>query len=391
LADMPVGSQVTLACARAKSVYEAKVTTEKLQKDRGKQRAFRAWGLTAREITEWTARTWRLENTRGVLVGSIREGGSAQLAEPPLAFGDVLRAIDGKPIGNLDDFIARYQSIMDLDPLPEYVIVEFDRGGKNHLTLLKTKPDKEEDQPREVRKAWIGIATQPLLEKLAEKLDIGDHTGYRITRVYPKTLSAKEDLKVGDVITALNGNALKPKGMQDTGLLARMVRRLNIDEQARLTILRGGQEKEVTVTLEPTRITPEEARHDRNRDFELTVREATFFDRDEKRWDEQTRGVLVTQVESAGWADLGGVQPGDLIQKIDETEAADLDAYRKVIQTVTRRQPKRVVFVVLRGVRTRYLYLEPDWKPTGSNDRETGSQPGTVTTQTAPSTKGAKK
>jgi len=58
---------------------------------------------------------------------------------------------------------------------------------------------------------------------------------------------------------------------------------------------------------------------------------------------------------------------------------------------VTRRQPKRVVFVVLRGVRTRYLYLEPDWKPTGSNDRETGSQPGTVTTQTAPSTKGAKK
>jgi len=391
LADMPVGSQVTLACTRAKSVYEAKVTTEKLQKDRGKQRAFRAWGLTAREITEWTARTWRLENTRGVLVGSIREGGSAQLAEPPLAFGDVLRAIDGKPIGNLDDFIARYQSIMDLDPLPEYVIVEFDRGGKNHLTLLKTKPDKEEDQPREVRKAWIGIATQPLLEKLAEKLDIGDHTGYRITRVYPKTLAAKEDLKVGDVITALNGNALKPKGMQDTGLLARMVRRLNIDEQARLTILRGGQEKEVTVTLEPTRITPEEARHDRNRDFELTVREATFFDRDEKRWDEQTRGVLVTQVESAGWADLGGVQPGDLIQKIDETEVPDLDAYRKVIQTVTRRQPKRVVFVVLRGVRTRYLYLEPDWKPTGSNDRETGSQPGTVTTQTAPSTKGAKK
>ncbi len=392
LADLPVGSTVSLAYKRGQKTTEARLVTEKLQKDRGKQRAFRAWGLTAQEITEWFARNWRLEDTKGVLVSSIRDGGSAQLAEPPLAYGDVLRSIDGKPIADLDEFIARYQTIMETDPLPEYVMVEFDRGGKSQLTLLKTKPDKDEDQPREVRKAWIGIATQPLLEKLAEKLDLGEQVGYRVTRVYPKTLAAKADLKVGDVITALNGSALKPKGMQDTGLLGRMVRKLSIDDEATLTILRDGRRKNVKVVLEPTRLTPEEARHDRNRDFELTVREVTFFDRDERRWEEETAGVLVTQVESAGWADLGGVQGGDLIQKIDEYEVRDLEGYRRAMAAITKAQPKRVVMVVLRGVRTRFLYLEPDWKPvSGSDDPDAESKPSAPASQAAPTTKGAEK
>jgi serine protease Do len=388
LADLPVGSPVTLKYARGSSEFEARLNTEKLQKDRGKQRAFRAWGLTAQEITDWLARNWRLDDTRGVFVTSIRDGGSAQLAEPPLTYGDVIRAVDDKHIETLDDFIARYRSIMDTDPLPEYVIVEFDRGGKNHLTLLKTKPDKDEDQPREVRKAWIGIATQPILQKLAEKLDLGEVTGYRVTRVYPKTLAAQADLQVGDIITALNGSKLQPKGMQDTGLLARRVRLLNIDDQATLSLLREGQEKEITVTLEPTRLTPEEARRERNRDFELTVREITFFDRDEHRWDDRTSGVLVVQVESAGWADLAGVQPGDLIQRIDDRDVPDLDTYRQAMENIAKAQPKRVVMVVLRGVRTRFLHLEPDWKPVATGEDQPADRKPSAT-QTAPSTQGA--
>ena len=170
------------------------------------------------------------------------------------------------------------------------------------------------------------------------------------------------------------------------------MRRLNIGDEASLTLIRDGKQKEVKVTLEPTRITSEEARHDRNRDFELTVRETTFFDRDERRWDEQTAGVLVTQVESAGWADLGGLQAGDLIQKINEYDVRDLDGYRKAMEAVTKAQPKRVVMVVLRGVRTRFLYLEPDWKPvSGSDDREVGRKPIDAATQAAPTTKGAEK
>jgi serine protease Do len=325
-------------------------------------------------ITEKMARDRRLDSTKGVLVTGIRDGGSAQLAEPSLNYGDVIISINKDPIDTLDDFIRRYEEIMESDPLPEYLLMEFDRRGKNHVTLVKPKPDEDDDPPREVRKAWIGIATQPVLKKLAKELGHPDRTGFRITRVFPKALAARSDLRVGDVIIALNGKKLAPRGMQDTGLLGRRIRKLDMEQEATLTVLRDAESKDVTVQLEPTPITPAEARRDRNRDFELNVREVTFFDRDDNRWDEDVRGVLVEWVESGGWAALGGIRSGDLIQRIGDDEIKGLRGYRKAIEAVTKAQPERVVFVVLRGVRTHFQYIEPDWKPVSSEKNETDTK-----------------
>ena len=155
----------------------------------------------------------------------------------------------------------------------------------------------------------------------------------------------------------------------------RRVRRLDIDGQATLTVAREGATRQVTLPLERTRITPEEARRDHNRDFEIVVREITFFDRDENRWNDDVKGVIVSQVERAGWAQLGGIRPDDLIQRIDEFEIEGLSDYRSAMEAVTKQQPERVVFVVLRGARTRFQYVEPDWSPatntsTASNNEE---------------------
>ncbi|MEE8386894.1 MAG: trypsin-like peptidase domain-containing protein, partial [Dehalococcoidia bacterium] len=296
IAALPIGSTMEITFDRRGATQTASLITERLQKDRGDEIALRAWGITVQEITEKMARDRRLDNTAGVLVSSIRSGGPAQLAEPALGHGVVILAIDGRPIPDLPAIVEQYESIMDTEPLPEHLLFEFDRNGKNHLTLLKPKPDKDEDPPREVPKAWIGVATQPVLKKLAEKLDHPDRLGFRVTRVYPRTRAAESDLGVGDVILALEGNALTPRGMQDAGLFARQVRKLDIDELATLTVLREGATLEVAVSLERSRRTTAEARRDRNRDFDLTVRELTFFDRDDHRWDDSVRGVLVERV-----------------------------------------------------------------------------------------------
>ena len=363
LADLPIGETLRITYQRDEKTMDATLVTEKLQKDRGDEAAFRAWGITAMAITEKIARDRRLDTTKGVLVMGVRNGGPAQVAEPAISHGDVILSIDGNAIEDLDGFIGRYETIMESDDLPEHLVIEFDRRGKNHVTLIKPKPDKDEDPPREVRKAWVGIATQPVLKKLADKLGHPDRRGFRITRVYPKTLAAGSDLRVGDIIVSLNGKKVSPRGMQDTGLLARRIRKLDIDDEASLTALRGGETHEVTVQLEPTRITPAEARRDRNRDFELTVREVTFFDRDENRWDEDVHGVLVERVEPGGWAGLGGIRTGDLIQRLDKHDVKGLQGYRKAMEAVPKAQPERVVFVVLRGTRTHFQYIEPDWGP----------------------------
>ncbi len=363
ISDLPIGSRVKLAFSRGGAIVDVTVTTELLDRDLGDERAFSAWGFTGQEITSEMARDRRLDSTEGVLVAGVREGGAAQLAEPPLVDGDVIRAIGGTKVGTLSDLSQRYEQIMGKPPLPDYLIVEFDRRGRNHITLLKSKPDEEEELPREVRKAWIGISTQAVIQKLADKLEQPQARGYRITRVYPKTQAAKTDLKVGDIIVALNGEKIAPVGMEDTGLFTRRVNRLKIGDVAKLTIFRGKQKIDVPVTLEPTKITVEEAHRDRNRDFDLVVREVTFFDHDENRWGDDVTGVLVEQVEAAGWAGLAGIVTGDLIQSIDGHPIGDLAAYRKAMKEVRRTRSARVVFVVLRGARTHYQFLEPTWKP----------------------------
>jgi S1-C subfamily serine protease len=165
------------------------------------------------------------------------------------------------------------------------------------------------------------------------------------------------------VITAVNGENLSPRTLQDAGQFARKIRQMKIEDQPTLTVLRDGKPLELKVPLERTRIGPDEARKDENKDFELSVRELTFFDRDDNNWDESITGVLVESAEAAGWAGQGGLAPGDLIIRIDQTDITDIGTYRKAIEEVTKRQPERVVFVVLRGVNTGFKFVEPEWKP----------------------------
>jgi serine protease Do len=363
LADRPIGAGVRMTFERDGKRQDTTITTARLEKDRGDEAAFRAWGMTGQNITERMAHIRRLDQTKGVLITSVRNGSSAAQAEPPISEGDVIRKIDGKPVDNLESFIALYRSIMEAEKVPDFLLVEFETAGKNQITLIKPRPEKDDDPPREVPKAWVGVATQAVLPKLATQLGNPELLGFRITRVYPNTNAAKSGLQAGDIIVALNGEKLRPERIEQQGMFQAAVRKLEIDGEAALSIVRDGKKADIAVKLERTRIRPEDARKDVNRDFELTVRELTFFDRDENRWKDDTQGVVVVGAERAGWAALAGLEPGDLIQRINEHVITDLKTYRNAMEAVAKAEPARVVFVVLRGGDTRFQYAEPEWKP----------------------------
>lgn len=364
IADKPVGTPIELAYVRDGQTATATTTTEKLLREQGKEMALRLFGVSLSEITDRMARNRNLPDTNGAMVIGIRGGGPAQIAEPSITWGDVIKSINGRSIATVNDALDEYKKIASQDPIPEFVIVEFDRNGKNNLTLLKPRPEKPDDPPRELPKAWIGVATQPVLKQLADQLKDRGAQGFRVTRIYPNTLAAGSDLRVGDIITKLNGEAIAPKSIQDSGMFQRQVRRLSAGQPAKLSVLRDGAAKEIEVTLERTRITAEEALRDSNRDFELTVRELTFFDRDDNRWDESVTGVIVASVERAGWAGLAGVFEGDVIQRINNYTITDIPSYRKAMDAIAKEQPARVSFFVLRGTRTQFKFAEPEWKPT---------------------------
>jgi serine protease Do len=369
-ADIPIGSSVTLAYSRDGKDATADVTTEKMLQQRGDETVLRAWGLNLREITAAMARERPFDTTEGVLISGVRSGGAGDLAEPKLQWGDIITGVGGTPVRTVDQAVKVYDEVMSKDPTPEFLLIEFDRQGKRQVTLIKPKPPKREDPPREVPKAWLGVATQPVLKDLAKFLGHPDQTGFRVTRVYPNTIAAQSDLKAGDLIVAINDEKLAPRGMQEAGMLNRRIRGLSIDQPAKITVLRGAEKVDVAVTLERTRLGPEEARREENKDWELTVRELTFFDRDENRWDETVRGVLIEQVERAGWAGLAGLSGGDLIIEIDSTAITDLATYRKKMDELATSQPARVVFVTRDGVRTQYRFAEPEWKPIAQEEKD---------------------
>lgn len=370
LAAYPIGSKVKLKRSHNGQILSSTLTTKPLEAERGREVAFRKWGLVAIDITRTMAHNRRLPDTSGILVQSVRSGSPAQTAVPAINGGDVLTSVNGEQVNSITDLLAIYSALDSDDANKKEVMFEFTRRGRNQLTLLDTKKKSTSNPPREVAKAWIGIAVQPVLPKLANKLGSPEAVGFRITRVYPETLAENEDLVAGDIILALNGKPMRPRSGQDFGMFHRQVRGLEIGKTADLTILRDDNERNVQVSLERTKLTSAEVKRDINEDFGLTVRELTFFDRDGNRWPTETNGVLIEKVERGGWAQLGNLSQRDLVLKINDQLIENLKQYRAIMEVITQNKNERVTFLVLRGVETHFQYIEPDWVPQISGDSE---------------------
>ena len=373
IADAPIGSTLSLDIDRDGERRTVAVTTDPMREDLGEERALRAWGISVQEITPRMAMERRLTSDRGVLVSSVRSGGPAQQAEPALSRGDVIVGLEGRPVASLAELVDRYREILDEGEAPERFLIEFDREGQNHFTLVRPDDGRSVDPPRELPKAWLGLMTQPVVSTLASRLGVPDEGGYRVTRIYPGTTIAGADIRVGDVIVRIDDTDLFPRSAEDTGLLARAVRRSDIGESSTLTLLRDGERLERVVELEASPMLPSEASREQNRDFELSIRDITFYDRDQNRWAPDQTGVIVERVETGGWADAAGLRPGELLLEMDDEPIANVEDFRRVMKRLASLRPERVQALTLRGASTRVLFIEPEWAPEAASDEsETG-------------------
>ena len=374
IANRAPGTKMALRVKRDGKPLELAAVTDKLQRDRGTVRLLRAWGFTAEEITQRRAAELTLTSSQGALISGVKAGGPSALAEPALRGGDVIKAIDGVAVRDLAALLERYAAIderqkaeraKDKKAAVKPILIEVSRHGEDQVTLIKPAASEEDQPPIEVAKGWLGATTQPVAPELADKLGFSGQSGYRVARVYPGAAAEKAGLKVGDLIVAAGGEKFGASTSGDANGLTRIVRRHYEGEVLPLTVQRADKKEpiELNVTLERERLSADEAPRYRDAEFELAVREVTFFDRDEKSWGPQVHGVLVASIESAGWAGLAGVQPGDLIEQIGGHEVGDLASFKAALAAVSKARPARFVIIVLRGVRTHYEFVEPDWKP----------------------------
>ena len=179
--------------------------------------------------------------------------------------------------------------------------------------------------------------------------ELGAPYGVVIMGVEPGSPAEKAGLKGGDVITTVNGKAVK------TGNdLVNPIAQAPIGSKVKLSYMRDGKLKDVETTVEDrTRVFPNTAgrmsdQPDEEAPAEFGVRvDALTPERAQQVGVEGHKGVVVTEVDPASFADDLGFARGDVITEINRQPITSMADYRAAI---TKLKPgSNVVFKVLRG------------------------------------------
>src|SRR5205085_5801402 len=92
--------------------------------------------------------------------------------------------------------------------------------------------------------SYLGVQTEEVNKDNFAKFGLRDVRGVAVEKVVDNSPAAAAGLRPGDVIVKVNGDEVS-----STRKLTRLISEIDPDHQARLTVMRGGSEKEMTATL----------------------------------------------------------------------------------------------------------------------------------------------
>jgi serine protease Do len=364
---LPIGKPVEATVLRDGAEKTFRVTPAERESVDARIRELPLVGLTASNLTGWSAKELKRTSRDGVRVRGVRPGGPADEAKPALRDDDVILSVDERPTATFDAL----ESVVDaLTRGPKAdaekdgrvpALIAFDRAGERLLTVVDLGRPGLEDPGLEARKAWVPISVQVLTRELADRLKLSGQTGVRVTRVFGGAAEPSE-LKVGDVITALDGNPLEASQPSDADLFATLIRQYKIGSTAKLTLVRDGKPMDVAVKLDTSPRLPREMKKYEDPSFEFRVRDIAAADRVSTRLPANQSGVLVDAVREGGWAALGHLADGDVLLTIDGEAVPNVESVQRKMAAVAAAKPRSVVLKVRRGIRTFFVELETGWR-----------------------------
>jgi serine protease Do len=95
-----------------------------------------------------------------------------------------------------------------------------------------------------VNHAFLGVRVQPVSKSIAESLDLKEAKGAIVDEPVADSPAAKAGIKTGDVITAVNGKAIK-----DSRDLARTIGMMAPGSKVKIALVRKGEHKTLDLTL----------------------------------------------------------------------------------------------------------------------------------------------
>ena len=362
LAGLPIGQEVAAVVRRDGKDVNLRLVPVEREEIFPKQYELKQWGLTVRDFSSILAKEMKRPGLDGVMVSSVRPGGPAGAAKPAIEARDVLVEVNGQPVKNVQELKDLTRKLTEGHTAPVPAMATFERKAARYFAVVRVGIEELKDPGLEVTKAWLPVETHVISREIAKQLGQPALKGFYITRVYPDTTAATAGLKPGDFIVAVDGEKLAATDSEHEDELPTLIRQYDIGKKVELTVIRGKEELKVPVELARSPRLKREMKKYRNEDFEFTAREVSFFDRVEEQWSSDQRGVLVEDVKSGGWAELGMLSSGDLILAVNRQPVESVDALRQQMERIAANKEKVVVIQVLRGIHTSYLEIEPNWK-----------------------------
>ncbi len=202
-----------------------------------------------------------------------------------------------------------------------------------------------------VVRGWLGVQIQTITDEIAEGLRLGNERGALVAQVTAGS-PAEGILEVGDAVTAVNGRAI-----DDSRDLAVRISSLSPGETATVTVVRDGRTRDFDIELGrlpsteqlasligPGQPDSSDPRSTALRDFGLAMVPA-----------DDGVGVTVTDVDPNSQAAERGIQPGDVILAVGDTEVSSPDEIEEAIAAARDEGMRAVLFRIRSGDSTQFV------------------------------------
>ena len=202
-----------------------------------------------------------------------------------------------------------------------------------------------------VSRGWIGVQLQPVTSELAENLGLKAPTGALVSDPQANGPAAKAGVEAGDIITAVNGTAVK-----DTKDLAKQIGGMAPGAMVQLTVWRKGEEKRFSLTLgelpnqrEARAATPDSSGSANLPRLGLMLAPASQVA------GSGSEGVVVTEVDPTGIASDHGFKTGDVILEVAGKKVANPAEVRGILNDVQKDGKRTVLMRVKSGDATKFV------------------------------------
>ena len=189
-----------------------------------------------------------------------------------------------------------------------------------------------------VSHGYMGIGINDVTPENSKFFDVTDANGAVVTQVEEGSPAGKAGVKVGDVITELNGQKVT-----DAGQLQVEVGQKRPDTTIKLHVLRAGKGLDIPVTLEAMGSRDKDANdvseneHGKGR-WGIGIDDLTSDAREQLQVPRDVHGAVIDRVQPGSPADNAGLQRGDVIVQVNRHDVQSASDVQQALTGVPKGQ-----------------------------------------------------